>query len=110
MSAYMDCMTWGATMEFQSSQYAEVYRVLDSLKSTGLAHPGAPGVLFNAIDRLKLDNAPEEHIRLAENVSVAIVRLEGAVRNGRHALATEIRAEIEQLSAAWMDTPIIVAA
>lgn len=110
MLDHMEPPELGVTMDMHSSQYAVVYRVLDGLKSTGLAPPGAPGVLFNAIDRLKLDNAPEQHIRLAEDVSVAIVRLEGAVRNGRHDLAAEIRAKIQQLSAAWLDTPIIVAA
>lgn len=97
-------------MCMQASQYAEVYRVLDGLKSTGVVYPGAPGVLFAAIDQLRLANAPDEHIRLAEDVSVAIVRLEGAVRNGQRDRAAEIRAEIGHLSAEWMDTPIIVAA
>lgn len=96
-------------MNIESSQYAEVYRVLDGLKTDRLPHPGASGVLFNAIDRLRNDKAPEEHVRLAESLSVALLRLEGAVRNGRHDLAVEIRAEIEQLNAAWMETPIFVA-
>ena len=102
-------MTWGVTMAIESSHYAEVYRVLSGVKTDGLPHPGAPGVLFNVIDRLRIDKAPDNHVKLAENVSVAILRLEGAVRNGRHALAVEIRAEIEQLNAAWMETPIFVA-
>ncbi len=97
-------------MENKSNQYAEVYRVLDGLKAEGLAPPGAPSILFNAIDRLRSEKAPDEHIRLAECVSVAIVRLEGAVRCGRIALATEVRAEIDQLSAAWMDMPMMLAA
>ena len=103
-------MTRGATMNTHSSQYAEVYRILDGLKSTGAACPGAPGVLFNAIDRLRYDKAPHEHIRLAESLSVAIIRLEGAVRTGRHDLAAKARCEIELLNSAWMDTPIAVAA
>ena len=97
-------------MNIHSSQYAEVYRVLDDLKSTGVACPGTPGVLFNAIDRLRADKAPPEHIRLAENLSVAVIRLEGAVRHGRHDLAAKVRTEIELLNSAWMDTPIALAA
>ena len=110
MSAYIDPHDAGATMNIHSSQYAEVYRILDGLKSTGVAYPGAPGALFNAIDRLRIDNAPQEHIRLAENLSVAVIRLEGAVRNGRHELAAKVRCEIELLNLAWMDTPIAIAA
>ena len=109
MSVYIGPNDLGATMTFHSSQYAEVYRVLDGLKSAGLACPGAPGVLFNAIDRLRYDKAPHEHIRLAESLSVAIIRLEGAVRHGRHDLAAKVRSEIALLNTAWMDTPIEIA-
>ena len=93
-------------MNIHSNQYAEVYRILDGLKSTGVANPGAPGAIFSAIDRLKIEHAPQEHIRLAEDLSVAIIRLEGAVRNGRHELAAKVRTEIELLNSAWMDTPV----
>ena len=84
--------------------------MLDGLKSTGVACPGAPGALFDAIDRLRIDKAPQEHIRLAENLSVAVIRLEGAVRNGRHEIAAKVRSEIERLNSAWMDMPIEIAA
>ena len=97
-------------MNTHSSQYVEVYRVLDDLNSTGVACPGTPSVLFNAIDRLRTDKAPPGHIRLAENLSVAVIRLEGAVRNGRHDLAATVRTEIELLNRAWRDTPIVIAA
>ena len=97
-------------MNCRSSDYAEVYQVLDALDATGLAYPGAPGILFNAIDRLRLDHVHDEHIRLAEKISVAIVRLEGAMRHGRTAMAAEVRAEIKKLSAAWMDTTVTIAA
>ena len=110
MSAYSRPHDAGATMNILSNQYAEVYRILDDLKSTGVACPGTPGVLFNAIDRLRTDKAPSEHIRLAENLSVAVIRLEGAVRNGRHDLAAKVRTEIGLLNEAWMDTPSVIAA
>ena len=110
MSAYIAPDDAGATMNIHSSQYAQVYRVLDVLKSTGVAYPGAPGVLFNAIDRLRCDKAPHEHIRLAESLSVAIIRLEGAVRHGRHELAAKVKSEIEHLNSVWMDMPIEIAA
>jgi hypothetical protein len=62
--------------------------------------------MFSAIDDLRRMQAPSSEICLAERISVAMHRLEWAIRSRDSAAQERLRAELQALGSDWLDTPI----
>lgn len=90
----------------RNSAYLSVYHLLDDVCFSGRVPAGSACALFKVIDDLRRIAAPSEDIRVAETMSVAIHKLESALRGRDHARADEARAELQTLGARWMQTPM----
>jgi hypothetical protein len=90
----------------RNGAYLSVYHLLDDLCFRGHVPPGSACALFKAIDDLRRISAPAEDIRLAETMSVAIRKLEGALRINDREQAEQARLELQTLGARWLQTPM----
>jgi hypothetical protein len=93
-------------MRLGCQAYVDVYQVVDDVRCSGSCPAGARGILFTAIDKLRCDCAPRQHIEIAERISVALHRLEWAMLRRDENEASSIREELEMLSAQWHQIPI----
>ncbi|HEX8444683.1 MAG TPA: hypothetical protein VF631_13660 [Allosphingosinicella sp.] len=89
-----------------SNAYMSVYQVVEELCSGDCPPAGLTGAMFSAIDDLRRMQAPRADVTLAERISVAMHKLEWAIRSGDAAVQEEIRAELQALGSDWLDTPI----
>ena len=96
-------------MNIESPAYLTIYRVLDDVCFADTAPMGARGAIYRSIDGLRQAGAPAEHVDLAERISLALHKLEWAIRNGDEAEAKQVRAELQSAGAAWLQTPIRLA-
>lgn len=97
------------TEQAPQGAYAEVYQLLDAAANiSGRAvPPGTQGALSWAIDSLRREKAPPAIIRRIEAVSLAIHRLQWALRDRgveAEARAAACRDEIAALRAEWLET------
>jgi hypothetical protein len=90
----------------QDEAYMSVYQVVEELCSGTCLPAGLAGTMFLAIDGLRQLQAPREDVRLAECISVAMHKLEWAIRAGDAAGQQALRCELQGLGSAWLDTPI----
>lgn len=89
-----------------NSPYLRVYHVLDEVCFDGRVDRWALTSIHTAIDELRRDRAPVEHIRIVERVSVALHKLERALRCGSANDVEATRAELQTHGAAWLQTPL----
>jgi hypothetical protein len=90
----------------RTEAYLSVYHLLDLVCFSSRVPHGSAARLHNAIDRLRLIQAPTEDIRAAEGMSVAIHRLEHALTSGDDHEAEEARRDLQQLGARWLQSPM----
>lgn len=88
------------------SAYMSVYTVVEELVCGEALPVGLAGALYSAIDRLRRIDAPRQDIGLAERISIAMHKLEWAVRGGDAAAQQALRAELQSLGSDWLETPI----
>lgn len=87
-----------------SGVYAVVYEVVNEA-SFGCPPPGARGALYRAIDALRASAAPREHVRLVEEMSVALHRMD-AGRLDTQFEAEQAREKLQELGSRWLQVPI----
>jgi hypothetical protein len=92
--------------QIRNSAYLSIYHVLDELGFAGRVQARTAGAIHRAIDQLRLIDAPAEDIVVAEAMSVAVVKLETALRTSDAAAAEQVRVELQQLGARWLQTPM----
>lgn len=90
----------------RNGAYLSVYHLLDDLCFWGRVPPGSACALFKAIDDLRRIAAPAEDIRVAETMSVAVHKLESALRSHDRTEAERARIELQTLGARWLQTPM----
>jgi hypothetical protein len=90
----------------QSNAYMSVYQVVEELCSGTCLPAGSAGTMFSAIDDLRRMQAPRTDVRLAERISVAMHKLEWAIRSGDGSAQERLRVELQELGSDWLDTPI----
>lgn len=90
----------------RNSAYLSVYQLLDDLCFVGRLPPGSACILFKAIDDLRRISAPAEDIRVAETMSIAVHKLEAALRSDDRMEAEQARLELQMLGARWLQTPM----
>ena len=90
----------------RNGAYLSVYHLLDDLCFWGRVPPGSACTLFKAIDDLRRISAPAEDIRVAETMSVAVHKLEAALRSNDRGEAEQARLELQTLGARWLQTPM----
>ena len=89
--------------DIEQLAYGSVYQVLQDVDFERRAlPPGTSGRMSAAIDRLRMFAAPFEQVRMAESLSLAIHKLEMALRGNNDVLADELREEIHKIGAEWM--------
>jgi hypothetical protein len=79
-----------------------VYHCLDEVLRTSGVPPGVKGLLFSVIDNLRADEPASGRARLAEQISLAIHRLEAALRRGDVDERSAALAEIAGHAEAWI--------
>jgi hypothetical protein len=90
----------------RTEAYLSVYHLLDIVCFSPRVPLGSAARIHHAIDRLRAIDAPRDDIRAAERMSVAIHRLERALAVGDEAEAEQARAELQQLGAKWLQSPM----
>ena len=90
----------------RTEAYLSVYHLLDLVCFSGRVPPGSSGRIHRAIDCLRRIQAPAEDLRAAEGMSVAIHRLERSLAAGDAAEAERARADLQELGAHWLQTPM----
>ena len=90
----------------RNSAYLSVYSLLDEVCYAGHVPARSAGTLHQAIDCLRRVAAPDEDIRTAERMSVAMHRLTLALRTGDTDAQNEVREELQELGARWLQTPM----
>ncbi len=90
----------------QNNAYMSVYQVIEELCSGTCVPAGMTGAMFSAIDDLRRMQAPRADVTLAERISVAMHKLEWAIRSGDAAAQDALRAELQAMGSDWLDTPI----
>ena len=96
-------------VNIESQSYLTIYRVLDDVCFAEAAPAGARGAIYRSIDGLRRSGAPAEHVELAERISLALHKLDWAIRNGDEAEAKQVRVELQTAGASWLQTPIRLA-
>lgn len=89
-----------------NSPYLRVYHVLDEVCFDGRVEWWALTSIHAAIDELRKERAPVQHIRIAEQVSVALHKLERALQRGSSNEVEAARADLQAHGAAWLQTPL----
>jgi Xaa-Pro aminopeptidase len=92
--------------QIRNSAYLSVYLVLDELGFSDRVRACTLGTIHRAIDQLRLIHAPAEDIGIAEAMSVSAAKLEAALRTGDDGQEEQARAELQQLGARWLQTPM----
>ena len=89
---------------------SSLYNVLSTLKNpaTCSVPRGLKAQLFRAVDDLRARRAAPGLIKCAQDASVALHRLEVALRSTDVAQLTALRREFTRLSEDWLDTPLWV--
>ena len=90
----------------EAGAYLSVYQVLDDVCFARGVPVGSQGALYAAIDGLRREAAPSEHIALAERIAVAIHRLLWALKNGEDGEEETVREELQTLGASWLQIPV----
>ncbi len=90
----------------QNNAYTSVYQVVEELCSGSCPPAGLAGTMYAAIDNLRQMEAPRDDVSLAERISVAMHKLEWAIRGRDSAAQDRLRAELQALGSDWLDTPI----
>jgi len=85
------------------SAYWEVYEVLDDLRVAEAVSFGSLRKMYAAIDALRGMDAPVSHIALAEQITIAMHRLEAARRRQDSAAESAARNQLDGLVADWFD-------
>ena len=79
-----------------------VYRVLDRVLKGGPVPPGAKGLIYRAIDNLRLRPGAGNRVELAERISLQLHRIETNLRLRDESVSELVRAELKRLAACWM--------
>ena len=88
------------------ADYSSISEMLEELCSTQIIPVGALGKMYSVVDKLRASQELLERTKLAENISVAILRLELSCRKHDTPAEASIRDDLQSLAAAWsaMDT------
>ena len=87
---------------FQSHASETVYTVLDDVLAGGPVPPGAKGLIYNVIDRLRCQPDAKIQIELAECISLQLHRLESTLRVGDRSATELARESLKELAACWL--------
>jgi malonyl CoA-acyl carrier protein transacylase len=86
--------------------HAVVYQVLDNVLGAQCVPTGARAALFEVVDELRAAAGGTEEARRAERISVAIHKLEWALRQADSTAAEAAREELKVLAAEWINMRI----
>lgn len=90
----------------ETSTRAAVYQVLDQVLADGSVAPSSRAAMFSVIDRLRETSAPVADLRRAERISIEILKLESALRQGDAGASDGALHELKVLAASWLDSRI----
>ena len=93
-------------MAYDMNAHAMVYQVLDDVLSARAVTPGVRGAMFSLIDELRTGPADTGDVRRAEDVSIAIHRLEWALQRGDRDSSEKSLDELRRLAVDWLNTRI----
>lgn len=83
-----------------------VYRVLEAVLGSTAVPPGTKGTMYSIVDSLRSSLRPAEDALRAERISIAIHKLETAIRERDEAATRKARDELKLLAVAWLDSRI----
>ena len=86
--------------------HIDVYQVLDSVLNGTAVPPGAKGAMYAIIDDLRSKVRPVEEVLRAERISIAVHRLEAALRARDESATRAVRDELKSLAVAWLDARV----
>lgn len=83
------------------------FELLDDVCATNHIAPGLPGVIFRLVDDLQAKGAPDEHVRIVEQISVAMIRLQYAARDVQEDRRSTLVEQLRSLKEQWLsfETP-----
>ena len=91
----------------QPGPVAGIYRVLDELLAHDRLAPGTLRTLHDAVDELRSASPGSVEIGIAEKISVAVYRLECALRARDATAADDARTKLDELRRDWMNGRIL---
>lgn len=86
-----------------ASQNDDVFHILSNLKIADAIPVGMVGKMYSALDNMRSARAPSQKIAVAENISVAIRRLEMARRQRDGAAEQSVSERLNVLATNWME-------
>jgi hypothetical protein len=89
------------------STYLRVFRVLDQVCCAHLLAASSDSTIYGAIDSLRSIGASQDHVTVAEGISVALQRLIGAVRTNDECEQAIARRDLDTLRTAWLRLSIL---
>jgi hypothetical protein len=90
----------------QTGARAVAYQVLDRVLADESVSAGTRGAMFAVVDSLRASDAPIEHVRRAENISVGMHKLEWALQQRDSAATRAALDELRSLAAGWLNMRI----
>lgn len=90
-------------MSGDSEAHVLVYQALDQVLGDRFISSATPRAMHVAIDTLRVNSAPPDHVRRAENIAVEIHRLQWALQQSdKHASQAALR-KLKRLASDWID-------
>jgi hypothetical protein len=90
----------------QISARSVVYQVLDQVLADQTVAPWSRGAIHSVIDELKGHSAASDDLRRAESISIALHKLEWALRRCDSVGSKAAIAELKSLAFSWLDSRI----
>jgi hypothetical protein len=92
-------------MEQVRESYGAVYQVIKEASVSGYVTAGLRGRMYHAIDTMKTLKAPDDHISVAERISVTLLGLEWATQKRDAARLAKDWQTLGALAEQWLSAP-----
>ena len=90
-------------MSSDSNAHVLVYQALDQVLVDRTISPGTSRAMHVAIDMLRVNFAPPEHVLRAENIAIEIHRLQWALQQSDKRSSQAALRKLKRLASDWID-------
>lgn len=93
-------------MTVENGAAALVYQALDQVLAHRTVSPGAPRLIFTAIDTLRNVQGAADQVRRAENIAIEIHRLQWALQRSDRRMSQSSLRKLKRFAADWINMRI----
>ena len=83
--------------------YSAIFAILADHRGCDTIAPGAPGAIFQALDEMRANRAPTEHIEIAERLSTCLHRIYWAARQRNAEERQRLCRQIDEIWNQWLE-------